>query len=110
MSTIAGGMVSTNDESYEILRMLRSHGMVREINNESYKKVWIEEYQDLNEKFIVTKPAFNFRNNEIGALIGIEQLKRLDNMIQKRAENFEYFLNLLPDWCYKDFNLNGQSN
>ena len=43
----------------------------------------------LNEKFIFTRPAFNVRNNEIGALIGIEQLKRLDNMIQKRAKNFE---------------------
>ena len=111
MSTIEGGMVCTNNEStYESLRMLRSHGMVREISNETFKKGWIKEYQDLNEKFIFTKPAFNFRNNEIGALIGIEQLKRLDNMIQKRARNFEYFLNLLPDWCYKDFNLNGQSN
>ena len=84
--------------------------MVRELNNENYKKKWIEDYQDLNEKFIFTKPAFNFRNNEIGALIGIEQLKRLDNMVKKRAENFEYFLSLMPEWCFKDFNLNGQSN
>ena len=78
--------------------------------NENHKQKWINDYQDLNEKFIFTKPAFNFRNNEIGALIGIEQLKRLDNMIKKRAENFEYFLDLLPDWCFKGFNLKGQSN
>ena len=111
MSTIEGGMVCTNDEStYESLRMLRSHGMVREMHNENHKQKWINDYQDLNEKFIFTKPAFNFRNNEIGALIGIEQLKRLDNMIKKRAENFEYFLDLLPDWCFKGFNLKGQSN
>ena len=111
MSTIEGGMVCTNDEStYESLRMLRSHGMVREMHNENHKQKWINDYRDLNEKFIFTKPAFNFRNNEIGALIGIEQLKRLDNMIKKRAENFEYFLDLLPDWCFKGFNLKGQSN
>lgn len=111
MSTIEGGMVCTNDEfTYESLRMLRSHGMVREINNDKYKKKWVNEYRDLNEKFIFTRPAFNFRNNEIGAIIGIEQLKRLDSMVQKRASNFEYFLSLLPDWCFKDFNLNGQSN
>jgi CDP-6-deoxy-D-xylo-4-hexulose-3-dehydrase len=31
MTTIEGGMVCTNDENlYEILRMLRSHGLVRE--------------------------------------------------------------------------------
>ena len=39
MSTIEGGMVCTNnEESYEILRMLRSHGMVREIANPNKKK------------------------------------------------------------------------
>ena len=34
MSTIEGGMICTNDEnSYEALRMFRSHGMVREMLN-----------------------------------------------------------------------------
>ena len=104
-------MICTNDEdSYEILRMLRSHGMAREIDDPIKKEVWNKSYPDLNEKFIFTRPAFNVRNNEIGALIGLEQLKRLDSMIKKRSDNFKYFLDLLPDWCFKDFNLNGQSN
>lgn len=111
MSTIEGGMVCTNDEdSYEALRMLRSHGMVREISNPVKKNLWINKYNELNEKFIFTKPAFNLRNNEIGATIGLEQLKRLDLMIKKRSDNFNLFLELLPDWCFKDFNLKGQSN
>lgn len=111
MSTIEGGMVCTNDEdSYEALRMFRSHGMVREISNPRKKDYWINKYKELNEKFIFTKPAFNLRNNEIGATIGLEQLKRLDWMIKKRSENFNLFLDLLPDWCFKDFNLQGQSN
>ena len=111
MSTIEGGMICTNDEdSYEILRMLRSHGMVREIDNPIKKKKWVENYKDLNEKFIFSRPAFNLRNNEIGAIIGLEQLKRLDWMVRKRSENFELFLDLLPDWCFKDFDLKGQSN
>lgn len=111
MSTIEGGMICTNDEnSYEALRMFRSHGMVREMLNNKKKNSWIEKYQDLNEKFIFTRPAFNVRNNEIGAIIGLEQLKRLDSMVKKRAENFQLFLDLLPNWCFKDFNLEGQSN
>ncbi len=111
MSTIEGGMVCTNNEYYyDSLRMLRSHGMVREVNNSERKKKWVEKYKDLNEKFIFTRPAFNFRNNEIGALIGLEQIKRLDKMIEKRCENFQLFLELLPSWCFKDFNLKGQSN
>ena len=84
--------------------------MVREMQSNKRKNSWIEKYQDLNEKFIFTRPAFNVRNNEIGAIIGIEQLKRLDSMVRKRAENFQIFLNLLPNWCFKDFNLEGQSN
>ena len=36
MSTVEGGMVSTNDdEVYELLRMLRSHGMVREASKQA---------------------------------------------------------------------------
>jgi len=111
MSTIEGGMICTNDEnSYEALRMFRSHGMVREMLNNKKKNIWIEKYKDLNEKFIFTRPAFNVRNNEIGAIIGLEQLKRLDYMVKKRADNFQLFLDLLPNWCFKNFNLQGQSN
>ena len=31
-------------------------------------------------------------------------------MIIKRNKNFEIFLNQLPQWCFKEFNLDGQSN
>ena len=90
--------------------MLRSHGMVREIDNQQKREEWAKNHLDLNEKFIFTRPAFNLRNNEIGALIGLQQIKRLDLMIKKRSENFELFLNLLPNYFFKDFKLEGQSN
>ena len=67
-------------------------------------------FPDLNPLFIFPLKGFNFRNNEIGATIGINQLKRIDEMIEKRAANFSYFINGLPDWAYKGFNLKGQSN
>ncbi len=39
LSTIEGGMVCTNNEEiYQMLRMLRSHGMVREASSEIIKK------------------------------------------------------------------------
>ena len=39
MSTIEGGMVCTNDRKiYEMAKMLRSHGMVREANNAAFEK------------------------------------------------------------------------
>jgi len=111
MSTIEGGMICTNDpETYQYLRMIRSHGMLRESTDSNYQNSVTGSHPDLNPLFIFTNPGFNVRNNEIGALIGISQLKRLDSMVAKRADNFEYFLSKLPSWGYRDFNLAGQSN
>lgn len=112
MSTIEGGMISTNDEeTYENLRMLRSHGMVREIANEKYKMKYLKNNNKLNEKFIFFYPAYNFRNTEIGAIMGLSQLKRLDDNIYNRNENFKYFLDKIDQNKYfKDFNLIGSSN
>ena len=72
--------------------MLRSHGMAREIDDPIKKEVWSNSYPDLNEKFIFTRPAFNVRNNEIGAIIGLEQLKRLDSMIKRDLIILSIFL------------------
>ena len=84
--------------------------MLRESTNEALKNDILLKNKKLNPKFIFTRPAFNVRNNEIGAIIGRSQLKRLDQIIIKRAENFEKFLELMPSWVFKNFNLQGQSN
>jgi len=111
MSTIEGGMICTNDSDiYQYMRMIRSHGMLRESTDYDLKNTYIKEYPDLNPLFIFTYPGFNVRNNEIGALIGISQLTRLDEMVRKRAFNFEYFLDKLPQWAYTDYEISGQSN
>jgi len=111
MSTIEGGMVCTNDPSvYQFLRMIRSHGMLREATDNAFQKQITMQHPDLNPLFIFTHPGFNVRNNELGALIGISQLRRLDDIIEKRANNFNYFLSLMPDWVFTAFNLQGQSN
>jgi CDP-4-dehydro-6-deoxyglucose reductase, E1 len=112
MSTIEGGMVCTNDENiYQICRMFRSHGMVREIKNESAKQKYIDENPELNPQFIFAFPAFNMRNNEIGAVLGRHQLKRLDVNNAKRQHNFKFFLDHLDSQKYQtDFLLEGSCN
>ena len=112
MSTIEGGMVCTNDETiYEMLRMLRSHGMVREATNEKLKKNYIQKHPDLSPDFIFAYPAYNVRNTEIGAVIGRSQLSRLDENNAKRRKNFEIFLSLLDPNKYRtDFDLEGSCN
>ena len=112
LTTIEGGMACTNDKHiYETLKMLRSHGMIRESGNKQYEKKTIKNNKDLSPKFIFLHPTLNFRNNEIGAVIGINQLKSLDKNNNKRAKNLKLFLELLDDKKYfKDFNLEGNSN
>lgn len=112
MSTIEGGMISTNNEEiYNILRISRAHGMVRESENQVYKNKIEKKYKDLNSKFIFNYPGFNFRNTEIGAVLGISQLKKLDANNIKRNKNFKYFLKKLNNKIYfTNFRLKGMSN
>ena len=112
MSTIEGGMVSTNDaETYEMLRMLRSHGMVREANLEETRDRYISENPELNPKFIFAFPAYNLRNTEIGGVLGKAQLKRLDEIIIRRTENQRQFLQSINPEAYQtDFVEEGSSN
>ncbi len=112
MSTIEGGMVCTNDKNiYELLRMFRSHGMVREVDDSSLKNKYKNDYPDLNPQFIFALPAFNVRNTEIGAILGRNQLKRLDKNNIKRNKNLITFLkNLNKKYFRDDFLLEGSSN
>jgi len=112
MSTIEGGMVCTNDqEVYQQLRMLRSHGMVREANDPEVIKLYQEENPELNPDFIFSFPAYNLRNNEIGAIIGSSQLKRLDDIVKRRTKNLHRFIKKIDSNKYRtDFNLEGSSN
>ena len=65
----------------------------------------------MNPDFIFAFPAYNVRNNEIGAIMGRNQLKRLDENIQLRNRNFKLFLDHLDVSKYRtDFSLEGSSN
>ena len=112
LSTIEGGMICTNNKKiYEMIKMLRSHGMVRESGNKIFEKKMIKKYKKLSPKFIFLYPGANMRNDEISAVIGINQLKRLDKNNIKRKLNFNYFLKLLdPNKFQTEFNTKGNSN
>jgi len=112
MTTIEGGMVSTNDfKLYEMLRMMRSHGMVRESSQDDTKKEYAKNYPDLNPDFIFAYPAHNMRSTEINAVLGLSQINRLDKQIYERRSNFEKFLESIDSKYFKtDFEVNGNSN
>ena len=51
------------------------------------------------------------RNTEVSAVIGINQIKRLNNNIKLRKRNFGIFIeNLDKKIFYTDFDLKGNSN
>ena len=112
MSTIEGGMICTNDKKiYQIARILRSHGMAREIGNQIDEKKIVKKYPKLSPKFIFLYPAYNFRNNEINATIGINQLKSLDKNNNIRRKNFSTFLSNLNQSLYQtNYKLDGSCN
>ena len=112
MTTIEGGMICTNDKKiFEISKMLRSHGMVREAKNDIFEKKMVNKYKDLSQKFIFLYSTLNYRNNEIGATIGLNQLKSLNKNNEKRTANFIFFLKHLDEKKYFiNFDLIGSSN
>ena len=112
MSTIEGGMLCTDDpELYETFRMLRSHGMVRESSSKELKEYYWRKYTDLNPDFIFAFPAYNVRNTEIGAIIGRNQLPRLNKNNRLRTRNQGIFLENLDKTKYRtDFRVEGSSN
>jgi perosamine synthetase len=68
MFTGEGGMVTlSNNEWAEKIRFLRTHGQT--------------------DKYYHTMLGLNYRMTDVEAAIGLEQLKRLDDMVAKRREN-----------------------
>lgn len=83
-----GGMITTNNEElYQKLLMLRTHGIVK--SNELYTNsfefaggkdtypLWYMEMQEL---------GFNYRLTDFQAALGLSQLKRADEGLQRRRE------------------------
>lgn len=112
MSTIEGGMICTNDpQVHQAARMLRSHGMLREVDDESYRSGVINEEPELNPDFIFMYAAYNCRNTEIGGILGRHQLRRLDANNRRRTENFLRFLERIDRSRFRtDFKTEGSCN
>lgn len=112
MSTIEGGMVSTDDpELWTLLRMLRSHGMTREAGTAAVRDQYRDAHPDLTPDFIFALPGFNVRSTEINAVIGRSQLRRLDANNEQRRANLKRFLaGLDPAKYVTDFATEGACN
>lgn len=96
MSTIEWWMVCTDDkELYIMLNMVRAHGWDRnlptEIQNEIREKKWVD--KSFYSKYTFYTLWYNLRPNEITWFLGCEQVKFLDEIVEKRIINFKEFVN-----------------
>lgn len=97
MTTIEGGMLVINTSNklgqrlFNIAASMRAHGMVREIQDERYKMKVMYNNPDIDPRFLFAHLPFNMRNTEIGAVLGQQQLLRLDDFISARNDNWWKF-------------------
>jgi perosamine synthetase len=78
LTTGEGGMIVTNDERlYDLARSIRSYGeeFVADIGDRKYEHLRL---------------GFNYRMGALPAVLGINQLDRLDEMVAKRNANARY--------------------
>jgi perosamine synthetase len=79
ITTGDGGMITTSRlDYYERLKKLRQHGMsVNDRVRHLSKKVIFEKYEEL---------GYNYRLTDIQASVGIQQIKKLNEIVKRRRE------------------------
>lgn len=103
ISTIEGGFVCTDDlEIYNLLLSIRSHGWDRDLD--------LKFKDDLRNKYDVTDfkslytfyyPGFNLRSTDLQAFIGLGQIDKLFNILEKRERNFLLYDELIKNDYWK---------
>lgn len=91
ISTIEGGMVSTNNESlYRSIKSIRSHGWMRdepESVQQRYKNMFCGG-DDFYFNYTFFNSGFNLRSTDLQAFIGLRQLKKIPSIKATRHLNY----------------------
>lgn len=102
-STIEGGLISTDDEEiYNILISIRSHGWDRDFSPEKQQQMRKDNnVTDFRALYTFYYPGFNLRSTDLQAYIGLLQLDKLDKFIIKRNQNYNLYHNLINNDYWK---------
>ncbi len=93
ISTIEGGIVVTdNQELYNIMLSIRSHGWGRDVPTDIHEK-WKKDYNidEVRDLYTFYYSGFNLRSTDLNAFLGLSQLKKLDAIGKKREKNFKLY-------------------
>jgi len=96
ITTIEGGMVTTNDESLsEISKALRAFGWTRDLKN---KEIFAKKSPHIDPKFLFVNTGFNLRPTEIQGSFGMHQIGKLEKFIKIRKENHRFWIKRLSQF------------
>lgn len=97
ISTMEGGLIVTDDEElYQILLSLRAHGWTR--NLPKHNLVCSDKSDDsFEESYRFVLPGYNVRPLELEGALGVQQVKRLPQMVQERRKNGKLLQAALSD-------------
>ncbi|MCB9177164.1 MAG: aminotransferase class I/II-fold pyridoxal phosphate-dependent enzyme [Caldilineae bacterium] len=98
ISTIEGGAIATSDEHlYSTMLSIRSHGWSRDLP-ESDRIAWRLEHgiDEFREFYSFYYAGYNLRSTDLNAFLGLQQLRKLPEIVQLRSRNFERYRENLP--------------
>lgn len=85
-----GGMLTCKEaKDFQIIRTLRSHGWIREIDRSKNTVFKFKKSKYLDRKFTFCNSGFNLRPTEVSSAIALSQLKKLDKIKKIRSNNYE---------------------
>jgi len=91
MSTIEGGAVCTDDEELAVmLKLVRAHGWDRNLEEQEKNKIrnTFNVFSKFYAQYTFYDLGYNLRPTEINGFLGNNQLKYIDEINQKRNDNF----------------------
>ena len=93
LSTIEGGMVSTNDDELSrILLQIRSHGWAKDLDPaQEAALARAHAPLEFNRPFTFYYPGFNVRSTDLNARIGLSQMRKIEEVVKRRAENHRMY-------------------
>jgi CDP-6-deoxy-D-xylo-4-hexulose-3-dehydrase len=102
MTTLEGGICVSDDfELSELMRILRAHGWIRELDD---PKPYLSKYPEFDPRFLFVNLGYNLRATELQGAMGSVQLPKLSGYVDIRRKNtkeFQVKLSKLSD--YFDF-------
>jgi len=103
ISTIEGGMIVTDDDDFvDVIKMIRSHGWDRDLNRESQNK-YRDKYNvnNFDSLYKFYYAGFNLRSTDLQAFIGINQIPKMADIVEKRERNYHLYKDNIKEGLWK---------